>query len=161
MRYAILTFGYAALLLLAGVAAFLLAPEGANAKTALIVPGAAAVVVGLLALSLRATAGTPASKKMQLATMALALLFAFAFAGRAITASPSVRAHLDAQQAYAQAVETGATPDTPEARRAFFEAREAPLYSRAYLTRTLWLLCGASIGFVGAMLMRGKPTEKS
>ncbi|TVQ63668.1 MAG: hypothetical protein EA379_03475 [Phycisphaerales bacterium] len=159
MRYFILTLAYAAVLLLAGIVAFLLAPEGARATTALIVPGFAAAFMVLLAIGMRATAGTPTSKKIQLAAIAMAVLFALAFGGRAASASPKVRAHMDAQQAYTQAVETGATPDTPEARRAFFEARDAPPYSPGYLTRTLWLLCGASLGYAGAMLMRGKPVE--
>lgn len=151
MRYAIITVGFAAVLLLAGLVAFLLAPEGANASTALIVPGVCAAVMLVCALGLRGASGGPKEKTVKAVAVALATIFAVAFIMRGMAASADVKNYRDAVEAYRVVSPPSAEAPAPPA--AFFEQRGAPDHDKSYLARTLWLLAGASLGYVGAMLM--------
>ncbi len=154
MKSALVLFAYAAILVTGGVYAFLGAPEGANAATALIVPGAcAAVMIVLGFIIVSAMPDNPKSaERVHIAAIVLALVFAIAFGFRATSAAKAQGAYITAQSAWQTAVTTNDIEDSPEAKIAFFEARNAPDHSKAYLGNTLWILMGFSALAMVAML---------
>ncbi|TVQ34096.1 MAG: hypothetical protein EA376_00755 [Phycisphaeraceae bacterium] len=162
MRIAIILFILAAILLAGGFYAYTSAPPEANAATALIVPGVSAVILitlGLLLMAASARGRTVAARRLHIAGMVLALAYAAAFAHRAQAAGVEVRAHEEAASQFEELVGEGLEENTEENRRAFFEELEAPQYSKAYLTGTLWTLSGfAFVTFLALLFTRpGKP----
>jgi hypothetical protein len=151
-------FIYAIGLALAGVLAFLMAPEGANAKTALIVPGACAVVIALLAIGVAVAKKGKLKRGLHIAALVLMLVFAGAFSQRAMKASGAVQAYRNAAAQVDAAVAGGEVEDTPEAREAFFERELAPNHDKSYLANTLWglVVFSALMFFVGLVVHPGR-----
>jgi hypothetical protein len=152
MKPALLLWSFAAVLVVAGVVAFLSAPKGANAKTALIVPGACAVLVAVCALLAGGTlGGAGAARTGRVAGTVLAFVIAALVGWRAWSAGTAVRAYRDAEAGFAAEVAAGRAERTDPARIAFFEARGAPDHDKSYLRNLLWGLAGAGL-LAGALL---------
>jgi hypothetical protein len=151
-------FIYAIGLALAGVLAYSMAPEGANAKTALFVPGACAAVIALLAAGVAIAKRGKLKRGLHIAALVLMLVFAGAFAQRAMKASGAVQAHRNAAAQLESAIESGEVADTPEAREAFFEREGAPDHDKSYLANTLWglVVFSALMFFVGLVVHPGR-----
>ena len=154
-------FLYAAVMVGGGVLAFALAPEGANAKTALIVPmacAAAMVLCAILALQIHrvrilGVIGLNVG-------LALPLLFAAVIGFRAVKTGAVVDDYRVAQTAYEGELAAGAVEPGPEARAAYFEALDAPDHDKSYLRNTLWFLALASAGAFG-LILRSRPKKDS
>lgn len=162
MRASVVLIIYAASLFGAGLLAFSMAPEGANAKTALIVPGACAALIMVLAIAILAIKSPGVRVKLHVAALVLTLIFAAAFSLRAMDASGAVQAHRNAAAQLDRAIEAGQVEDTPEARQAFYEREDAPDHDKSYLATTLWVLVVLSALSLFAGLVSSpnrKPTE--
>ncbi len=149
---------YALILLGTGVTAYTLAPEGANAATALIVPSACATIVLIIAVA-TFVSGRRRLRPAKFGRAALAiaaLLFAGAFAGRALPSSNAADQYDEAIQEYESAVEAGEREETSEARLAYLEEVGAPDHSKRYLANTLWTLTAVSVFVVLALIIVGK-----
>jgi hypothetical protein len=144
MVAAMMLLVYAAMLLGAGVLAYSSAPDGANAKTALIVPGACAAVMLVLAGVVAVVRKGKAARAAHILALVLMLVFAGAFSMRAMKASDGVRAYRNAEEQYVEAIAEGRVEDTPGARAAFYEESGAPDHDKSYLANTLWGLVVAS-----------------
>jgi len=132
-------FFYAMLLVGGGLTAYVLAPAGANAKTALSVPVACAggmVLSALLALQIdRARVIGMIGVTLGLA---LPLVFAAAIGFRAVKTGDSIDAWRTAEREWATAVERSEVEGGQAARSAFFDARAAPDHDKSYLRNSLW-----------------------
>jgi hypothetical protein len=150
MKPAYVLFGWAGFLLLGGVIAFLLAPKGANAKTALIIPGACAVLAVVCGLFAERTAG---------ATSGTVLAFAFAVlcGWRAWSAGGAVRAYQDGQASFERAVAEKRFEPTDAARERFLEESGAPSHDKSYLRNLLWVLAVASFAACILLLWGPRP----
>jgi hypothetical protein len=152
-------FLYAGIMVGGGVIAFSLAPEGANARTALIVPVACAgamVLSAILALQIhRVRALGTIGLYMGLV---LPLLFAAVIGFRAIKTNGAIDAYRTAQVAYDTGLADGTIEAGPEARASFFAAEDAPDHDKSYLRNTLLLLAIASVGAFGLILAK-RPTS--
>lgn len=148
-------FLYAALLVGGGVLAYALAPEGANARTALIVPTACAgamVLSAILALQIHRVAAL--GRAGLFLGVALPLLFGSVIGFRAWKTGGAVAAYRAAETEFVAAADRGEVAPGVEARREFFAARSAPDHDKAYLRNTLWALTAVSIG--SFLLIRAK-----
>lgn len=148
-------FAYALVMIVAGVIAFLLAPEGAKATTALAVPaacGAVMIVCGLLARSGR---GGIRATGVYLG-LVFALLFAAVIGMRATKTHEAVVAHQEVAETWDSTI--GAMGDAdPAIKKAFFDAADAPDHDKSYLRNTLGFLTVASVLAAGGILLRRKP----
>ena len=166
-KAALLLFVYAATMIGLGVVAYTLAPEGANAMTALIIPGATgllAVVTGIMCL----LGKKPAMIGVH-AGLVLPLLFAAAFASRAV---PLTSSFLDAKAEMAQVRQTvegglGAVVEDVQGRLSRGEqvlpdtSMAAKALSKDYLIATFWgLTCVSLLAFVALILLRPKPNAE-
>lgn len=155
MRSATIMFVYAAVLLGAGAWAYSAAPQGANAATALIVPGACALVMlicgGIVAGTARTNLRT--ARRTHLVALICALAFGAAFAQRGGQASLASTLHRETEYRFASAVKEGKAQDTPEARAAYFRSAGAPDHDKKYLSNTLWALMFVSAGAFLALLV--------
>ena len=151
-------FLYAAVMLGGGLVAYSLAPETANARTALIVPVACA---GAMVLSAILALQIPRSKVLGMigihAGLVLPLLFAAVIAWRAWGTGDAIDAFRAADAAHAAAVADGTSADTAAARAEFFQAREAPDHDKSYLRNTLLFLAAASAGAFVLILSKRPP----
>lgn len=152
-RAAKVMFVYAVVMVAAGGVAFALAPEGANAATALAVPaacGAVMVVCGLLA---RASGSKLRATGVYLG-MVFALLFSAVIGMRAVKTGDAATAYQERAAQWDATI--GAMGDADDAiRTAFFDAVDAPDHDKSYLRNTLWFLTVASAGaFVGILVSR-------
>jgi len=141
--FVIVVLAYAAVLLDGGLTAFMTAPPEANAATALIVPGACAVVMLLCAVGASLIDRNRAVGMIGIhAGLVLPLVFAAAFAFRAMAAAEASAAYNDPAAVVA-------------------EGGEAPDHDKGYLAWTLWRLTGLSgVAFVGLLLQRPKPAAR-
>jgi len=149
---------YALILIGAGVAAYMLAPEGANAGTALIVPSACAAIILLIAV-LTFVGGRKKLRPAKFGRVAMAiaaLLFAGAFAGRALPSSNAADEYAQGVEQFEAAVAAGERENTPEARLAYLEEIGAPDHSKRYLANTLWSLTAVSVFVVLLLIVAGK-----
>ena len=144
---------YAVALIALGLWTYTQAPPEANARTALIVPALAAVLVaGCGVVTLLGQAKPVLWRVGTAAGIVLALLLALAFAfpasaRRAALANyPAARAEWDA----ANAART--IPVTNDERRAFFVARSSPDHDTTYLVQALWTMTGLS-GLAAVLLV--------
>jgi hypothetical protein len=148
-------FLYAAVMVGGGVVAYVLAPAGANAKTALVVPVACAGAMVLSAILTLQVHRSPLLGKIGIgAGLVLPLLFAAVIGFRAVKTGDAVSAYRTAAIAYQDGRNAGTIPEGPEARAAFFEAQDAPDHDKSYLRNTLWFLPIASAVAFG--LVRAK-----
>ncbi len=172
IKAAIALFVYALLLVGMGLLAYRIAPPEANALTALIVPSVAAVLA--LASAVLCVLGLRNRKLGMIgahAGLALPILFALAFAGRAF---PATTAYLDARAELAerpsasdlaqfadaaiQQGQTGVADVAAGMARDSAEALEA--VSKDYLIVTLWSVTALSLQtFVVLLMLRPKPAK--
>lgn len=155
MRSPMIMVVYALLLLGAGAVAYLAAPEGANAATALLVPGACALVMIVCAAVVTATRRTNlrAARRAHLVALICSLAFGAAFASRGGQASLASNRYRDAEYRYQAAVKEGKAQDTPEARKKYFADAGAPDHDKKYLANTLWALMFISAAAFLALLV--------
>ncbi|MEM1071508.1 MAG: hypothetical protein AAGB48_12680 [Planctomycetota bacterium] len=160
LRAAFIMFVYAGVLFGLALLAYVSAPVGAKAATALVVGGGSAAimtVMGIMSMMLRR------NRKLGMigihVGMVLPLVFAAAFWVRIGASYKSAGVHDYFYGAYARAVESGDVADTGDARSAFLRGgREAvggdeiPEHSKAYLGRIFTLLFGASVITFGLLL---------
>lgn len=161
MRSAAVPFAFAIILLFAGGYAYLSAPESANAATALIFPGACAVIMIILGLAL--VVAIPGrmglARVVHLVGVVLSLLFMVAFVMRAIPTVKQSNAYRIAAQEHQQRIEDGQLEDTPADRAAHFEqydqahpSVDVPDHDKQYLAFTLFTLSAVSaLAFVGML----------
>ena len=153
---------YAVVLIDAGINAFMLAPAGTNASTALIVPAACSVLILLCA---GGAALLPKNRALGMtgihAGLVLPLLFAAAFASRAYAASSASATYQEQRSAYA-ALQAGGDA-APATFAAYLETLDepGPDHDKAYLAVTLWRLTGLSgVAFVVLLVQRPKPAAR-
>lgn len=161
-RAAVVMFLYAALMLTLGILAYLIAPPGANAKTAVIVTGACALVMlamGIMALTIHK------NRKLGMVGIHLGLIlplvFAAVFLMRAGTSYRSAGVYRYFDNAYQVDRKARAAADTTELRDSFLagarpkSADEIPETDKNYLGLILTLLFGVSVAaFVVLLLSR-------
>lgn len=154
---------YAAIMILAGVIAFRSAPEGANAATALIIPGVAGVIMLICALMTSLAARNQRVGRIGAhAGVMLTLLFTLLFGYTAWKRAGALERYPAAAAEYRQALEAGTVAATPEAQRAFFGERGASRHDITYLVRTLRVLTVASgAAFVVLLVLRPKPRPEA
>jgi hypothetical protein len=160
IKAAFLMVVYAVAMVAIGTVAFMLAPSGAKAATALIIPAACAglmlVCAGLTAkgfMSTKAGKGTgkPGMMGIHLGLL-LPLLFCLAFAGRAW---PATNAFLDAKSTLA----SGSRAENLAAAvidQAATDGQSLDALSKDYLIAALWSLSGLSL-FAFAALVSHRP----
>lgn len=154
---------YAALMILAGYVAYSAAPEGANATTALIIPGAAGflmIVCGIM--TALAGRNQRIGRIGAHAGLILTIIFALVFGYTAQKRTVALRNYPAAAAEYRQARDAGAVADTPEAQREFFQDRGAPRHDTTYLVRTLWFLTVLSgVTFAVLVVLRPRPRPEA
>ncbi len=154
-------FLYAAVMVGGGLIAYTLAPEGANAKTALIVPVACAgamVVSAILSLQIQ---------RVRVLGMigihlglVLPVLFASVIGFRAWKTGDAVTAHRETAALWDTESAAAGADASPEARVAYFKAADAPDHDKSYLRNTLWGLCAASVAAFVLVLSKRPPKEE-
>ncbi len=162
MRAAIVLVVYAVLLLAGGLYAYTSAPEGANAKTALIIPGACAVVV--LACAAMA-AMFKRNRRLGMigihAGLVFPLLFAVALGQRAWKSTQTVERFPAVHAEYQEALADNPALAEPDARREFFRSRGTTDHDATYLRNTLWGLTGLSVAaFLALLVVRPRPEQR-
>ncbi len=163
IKAALMMVVYALVLVMGGVVAYMLAPEGANAATALIVPSAcAALMIACAVMTLMLKKNKRVGMIGIHVGLILPLVFTAAFIQRAVAGYGSIGAYKEANAAYVEAVANDATLAEEENREAFFKEKDAPDHSKAYLVATLALLSGSSVmGFFALISMRPKPSDRT
>ncbi|MEL6330673.1 MAG: hypothetical protein AAFR38_13535 [Planctomycetota bacterium] len=161
--------GYAVLMLGGGGAAYAMAPAGANATTALIVPGIAA---GLMVLCAVMTLLLRASKPVGMIGIHLGLILPLVFAGgiipRAFAAKGAVDSYNAVVEEHGAAIATGEIDEsvpletyiqTVNAERS--EDEQVEDHDKSYLMYTLFALGGLSIAaFVVLLGLRPKAGDR-
>ena len=159
-RAALTMIGYAVFLVAGGLIAFLLAPEGADATTALLVPSiAAALMLGSAALASLMRRSKAAGMIGIHAGLVLPLIFALGIGQRALATWSAVGDYRDQREAYE------AAEPRPESFGDYLEAQgvagEVPEYDKSYLAIILTVLALGSVGaFVLLLLKRPKPGDR-
>jgi hypothetical protein len=154
LKAAINMLVYAAALLVIGVIAYLAAPTGASAATALIIPGiAAALMITSAVLTIMGAAaardGKGVSKLGILGVhlgILLPILFTLAFAFRAL---PATNAYLEAKNALN-------SDNAIEQAAAVLDEKQSKAYRKDYLVVALWSLTALS-GFAFASMLTHRP----
>ncbi|MHC5011789.1 MAG: hypothetical protein ACYTG6_12735 [Planctomycetota bacterium] len=146
MRAAVVMFVYAGLVLALGATAFVMAPEGASAITAILVPGIFSVLMdgcGIFAL-----VAWKRQNDVRIPVF-ISLLLLLAFVGgslpRALAAGDAASAHQNAMADFRKQVESNELPDTEDARLDFLESQGAPPYDKSYQRNVLWVIIALSV----------------
>lgn len=148
------------LLVVGGIVAFLMAPPGANAKSALIAPGIAGGLILLCGVLTFAGAGRTLSRIAAHAGMVLCLLITLAFAAQLPRVQAGITAHRSTSAIFAERVAAGQEQDSPEARRAFLENANVPVTDRTYVRNTVAVLAVvAAAGFLALLKVRPRPID--
>lgn len=161
-RAATIMFLYAALLVAFGVLAYLIAPPGANAKTAVIATGACAFIMAAMAVM---TLMIKSKRTVGMVGIHLGLLLPLVFAGvflmRAGAAYRSSGVHRYFDNAYVADIEDRGAEDTTANRDSFLSGAkpefgdEIPEGDKAYLGFILTMLFGVSVAaFMFLLLSR-------
>ncbi|MEO1008745.1 MAG: hypothetical protein AAFX79_09265 [Planctomycetota bacterium] len=154
--------GYAIAVVAMGVIAFALAPAQANAKTALIVPAAIAVLSLLCAgmAALLSVAKPIGMIGIHLGIL-LPLVVGIGVGQRAWVSHQASADYRETEQAWTDAVATGDQPDDADARLAYFEAADATPYDKAYLRNALAVIALVSLAaFVAMLAARPRPADR-
>lgn len=169
-RAAIIMFLYALVVVALSALAYVMAPPGANAMTAVVAGGVSAVLMCVMAgFSLAIHKNRVLGMVGIHVGMVLPLLFCVGFLMRIPVAYGDAGVYRYFEDAFAQKVEDGARQDTAEQRRAFLADAEdtlagadIPESDKTYLGRTLTLLFGASTAaFVLLLLSRPSVPKKA
>ena len=159
--FLVILAAYALVLIGGGVTAYIIAPEGANKATALIVPAACSVLIAVAAvLSSMLKKCKPAGMVGIHVGLVLPLLFAAAFFHRGFAANGAVEAYQEQRTAY----EAAGGEEGVGSFRDFLIAQGADedLHDKSYLRNTLFTLGGASVVAFGLLLMqRPKASERA
>ncbi len=161
-RAATIMFLYAALLLAFGILAYLIAPPGANAKTAVIATGACAAIMiamGIMTLMIKS------KRKVGMIGIHLGLILPLVFAGvflmRAGKNYRDSGVHRYFDKAYHADIKDRGAEDTPDNRESFLSgakpefAADIPEGDKAYLGFILTMLFGFSVAaFMFLLLSR-------
>ncbi|MEL7472581.1 MAG: hypothetical protein AAGK04_04625 [Planctomycetota bacterium] len=160
MRAGVVLLVYAGLLLLGGMIAFGMAPPGANAMTALIVPGVCAVLIDVCGVLVIVGAARRRRALVMIgahAGLVLSLLFSVAFAMQGWTRLGQARERAEAVERY-EAGELSGAAATDAGLSAFLEAQDLPAHDTMYLAVILLSLAAISVlAFVALVLSRPKP----
>lgn len=161
MAAAKILVGFAVVLVLGGLTAFLLAPEGANKATALIVPGACAAL--LLACAWMASM-LKRNRRLGMigihVGLALTALLGLVFAMQGFSRAQQASSHRAAVERFEGAELAGAAT-TDEGLAAYLEAQEVKAYDTMYLAVIFCVLSAA--GFMTLFLLvlnRPKPEAR-
>jgi len=162
MKAAFIMFAYSTALLIGGLLAYGMAPEGSKAVTAIIVPVACAVVMDIcafLAMQIRT------NRRLGMigihAGLAFCLLFSIMIGARAYATTKQVANYPAASTAYTEAVKADRTLAEPQKRKAFFKEQKAADHDKTYLRNNLWALSAAGLlAFVAMLAVRPKPAER-
>ena len=145
MRAAVVMFVYAGLVLALGAIAFVMAPEGASALTAILIPGIFSVLMdGCGIFTLVAWRRQNDARIPVLISLLLLLAFVGGSLPRALAAGDAATAHQNAMTDFRKQVESGELPDTEDARLDYLESQGAPLHDKSYQRNILWLLVAVS-----------------
>ncbi len=168
-RAATIMFLYALLLIGLSLLAYLMAPPGANATTAVVVGGVTAAIMCAMAVFALVIHKNRVLGMIGIHIgMILPLVFCVGFLMRIPVAYGESGVYHYFDNAFRQKVADGARQDTPEDRRAFLvdaadnlAGADIPDTDKAYLGRTLTLLFGASTAaFVLLLLSRPSVPKK-
>jgi hypothetical protein len=156
-------FIYAVGLALGGVLAYSMAPEGANAKTALFVTGGCAATIVLLAIGVMFAAKQGLRRGLHIAALVLMLAFGALFSQRAMKSSGDAQRYRNASVQLEAAIEERRVEETPEARAEFFKQEQSPDHDKSYLANTLWglVVFSALMFFVGLVVHPGRRVVRS
>lgn len=167
-RVATIMFLYGVLLLSGGITAYLMAPPGANAKTAIIITGICAVLMfamGFMSLLLKTKRGVGMIGIH--VGLILPLIFAFAFLMRAGSNYEKAGIYNYFQKAYIADIENRNVADNPSVRETYLSGAkpdgggEIPAHDTSYLGLILTLLFGISAAaFMFLLLSRPKIPPK-
>ena len=150
-------------LLALGFIAFMLAPEGAKASTALIVSGASAALLWIFA-GLCVVPGKTAQMIGIHGGLVLPLLLGGAFAFRGVSARSGVQAYEEQRAAFLETVNAGDAQDTHEAYEAWIEETGADPkldHDKTYLMAILFTMAAVSFVTTAVLVaMRPKPAER-
>jgi hypothetical protein len=162
MKAALIMFAYSTALLIGGILAYGMAPEGAKAKTAIIVPVACAVVMDLCAFLAMQIRGSRRLGMIGIhAGLAFTLLFSIMIGARAWATTKQVANYPAALAAYDEASKTDKSLLEPAARKAFFTSRQAPDHDKTYLQKNLWMLSAAgALAFLGMLVVRPRAAQR-
>lgn len=161
-------FMYGGAMMLCGVVAYMMAPPGANAATAVAVPAVCAVLMDVCAIM---SAGLKKNRKVGMigihAGLVLPLVFAVAFGLRGASVAQGVSDYRAASDRYLSAVRSGdIANDTPVVREAFMsqqvvDGRKAPVQDKSYLRNALYAMTGLSVvAFLVFLAFRPKPDRR-
>jgi hypothetical protein len=162
MKAVLIMFAYSTALLIGGLLAYGMAPEGSKAITAIIVPVGCAVVMDLcafLAMQIRT------NRRLGMigihAGLVFTLLFAIMIGARAYATTKQVANYPAASAAYAEAVKADRGLAEPQNRKAFFKGQNAADHDKTYLRNNLWALSAAGfLAFAAMLAMRPKPAQR-
>lgn len=138
---------FAALLSGLGFWAFTSAPEGSNPRTALIftlIPAGISILLAIITL-LQGKAGKLAAARSTVTIAAIvAMLLAGGAGGRIYPAMGGQKRYAEAKEQWDRSISEKSRPDSPEARKAFFESMDAKDHDTKYLVNALLGITGAS-----------------
>jgi uncharacterized membrane protein len=145
---AVIMFVFAALLSGLGFWAYSNATPGSNPQTALIVtliPAGLSVLLGILTLFLGKSGKMAAARNTVTIGALVAMLLAGAAGGRIYPAMNGQKRYVAAKEQWDAAISGKSRPDSPEARKGFFESMDAKPYDTKYLVNALLGVTGASV----------------
>lgn len=162
MKAALIMFAYSIALLIGGLLAYGMAPGGAKAMTAIIVPVACAVVMMVCAFLAMQIARHRSLGMIGIhAGLVFTIIFAAMIGFRAWKTTTQVANYPAALDAYNTAVAATPTLADPGARKAFFKERNAADHDKAYLRNDLWALsAGGLLAFILLIGARPKPAQR-
>jgi hypothetical protein len=144
---------FATALVIAGVVVYVNAPQGASAKTALIIPGVAAVALWIAgAFTLAGLRNARIGRKGYAIGLALCVLLVGLIGTPAFMRHRAMENRPAALEAWQAAVAEGRVKDDADAKAAFFRERKASVRDVGYLVTGLWTMAGLSVVATGAML---------
>lgn len=140
-------------LVVAGVVVYMKAPEGAAAKTALIIPGAAAVALWIAgAFTLAGLRNVRIGRKGYVVGLVLCVVLVGLIGTPAFMRHRAMENRPAAMAAWSEALAQGRVKDDVETKAAFFRERKASVRDVGYLVTGLWTMAGLSLVATGAML---------
>jgi hypothetical protein len=155
---------FAVILLAMGLYIFSQAPVSAHARTALIIPGACAALMLLMAAL--TWAGIQDPRRAKLAKigghlgMVLPFVFAVLFMMPATARAKALAKYPETLSQYEAATAQGTAPTDPAQRRQWFKDKGSSDHDISYLVKGLWTLKGLSWTFGIVLLVLGLKSRK-
>ena len=155
MRTATSIIIYSGLILVGGVAAFVMAPAGSSALTALLVPLIYATILDILAVTIILQRDTPRSALGPLRiVLLLMVIFIAAMVPRALATWNGIQAYDKASIEFEDLAVKGLRANTPEARAGYLAEQDAPTHDKRYLLYIVGGMLFLSIIFFFALRYR-------